>query len=203
MTAAISDASTPFSAACWRMMSSWRSGSWISCTAWSTGCTSARTATTTSASPVARTSRRRSSARRRARLRDEAEGRLERRAVAGWALMASGGQLRKNPRQLLLKFAEAAGIVHSVGRPLGLLLLGELACRALVQRLVPAAPGPLLPDRLVGRDGDRGVVVGLQPRLKEQRRLHHQRPRRRLLLRFDGPPLGDPLAHLRPDQLLE
>src|ERR1700759_96706 len=167
MTAAISEASTPLSAACWRMMSSWRSGSLISCTAWSTGCTSASTATTTSARPTASTSRRRSPARRRRRLREAVDGRLERRAAAGWALMGSGRQLRKNPRQLLLKFAETAGIVHSVGCPLGLLGLGELARRALVQRLVAARRGALGPDRLVGHHGDRRVVARLQPRLEQ------------------------------------
>ena len=36
MTAAISDASIPFSSACWRMMSSWRSGRVSSWIAWST-----------------------------------------------------------------------------------------------------------------------------------------------------------------------
>src|SRR6201991_1958647 len=187
MTAAISDASTPLSAACWRMMSSWRSGSLISCTAWSTGCTSASTATTTSARPTPRKSGRRSTARRRARRRDAVEGRLDRRAAAGWALMTSGGQLRKNPRQLLLKFAETAGIVHSVGRPRGFLRLRELARRALVQRLVPARAGALGPYRLVGHHGDRGVIARLQPRLEQQRGLHHQRPRGRVLVRLRRP----------------
>src|SRR3954451_16999993 len=161
------------------MMSSWRSGSLISSTAWLTGCTRLRTATITAARPAARTRRRRSSRRRRARVLGA--GRPEEvRALAGGALMGSGGQLRKYPRQLLLEIPQTAGVFYSVGRPRGLLILRELARGALVDRLVAAGGRPLGPHGLVGHDGDRGVVAGLQPGLEQQRRLHHERARRRL-----------------------
>src|SRR4051794_17824353 len=160
MTAAISAGSTCLSAACWRMMSSWRSGSWISSTAWSTGRTRLSTATMTAARPAARTSRRLSSCHRRARDRG-GWGRFPVRAAAGWALI-SGRQLRKNLRQLLLEIAQAAGVFYSVGGPLRFLGLRELARVALVHGLVAARRGPLGPDRLVGHHGDRGVIGGLQ-----------------------------------------
>src|SRR3954447_11487010 len=152
MTAAISAASTRLSAACWRMMSSWRSGSFIPSPAWSTGRTRLTTATITAARPAASMSRRRHTWRRRARVRRSArpDGR---RAVAGWALI-SGCQLRKNRRQLLLEFPQGAGVFYSVGRALGLLLLRELARMALVDRLVPAGGRALRPHRLVGHHGD-------------------------------------------------
>src|SRR3954469_24502582 len=178
MTPAISAGSTCLSAACWRMMSSWRSGSWISSTAWSTGRTRLSTATITAARPATSTSRRLSSWRRRARARAE-RARLPERAVAGWALI-SGRQLRKNRRQLLLQFAQAAGVFYSVGGPLGLLGLRELARGALVDRLVAARGGPFGPHRLIRHDGDRGVVARLQPGLEQQRRLHHERAGRAL-----------------------
>src|SRR3954453_391483 len=102
------------------MMSSWRSGSLISSPAWLTGCTRLSTATITAARPVARTSRRRRTLRRRARVRREARPE-EGRALAGWALMGSGGQLRKYTRQLLLEFPQRAGVFYSVGGAPGLL----------------------------------------------------------------------------------
>src|SRR3954468_5491744 len=141
MTPAISAGSTSFCAACWRMMSSWRSGSLISSTAWSTGWTRLSTATMTAVRPTARNSRRRRRARERGLARPE-----EVRAVAGWALI-SGRQLRKNRRQLLLQFPQAAGVFYSVGGALGLLGLRELARGALVDRLVAARGGPLGPHR--------------------------------------------------------
>src|SRR3954471_22129453 len=193
MTAAISAASTRLSAACWRMMSSWRSGSLISSTAWWTGWTRLTTATITAARPAARRSRRRSLWRRRARVRWAAWAE-EVRALAGWALMGSGGQLRKYPRQLLLEIPQRAGVFYSVRRPRGLLILRELARGALVDRLVAAGGRPLGAHGLVGHDGDRGVVAGLQPGLEQQRRLPHERPRRRPGDGLDRPPLGDPLA---------
>src|ERR1700754_1629277 len=164
MTAAIRDASTCLSAACWRMMSSWRSGSLISLTAWSAGLTRLSTATITSARPAPSVNRRRSTAAR--------EGRrllaLLRGAVTGWALMLLRRQLLKNPRQLLLEFAQTAGVLYSVRGPVGLLGLCQLSCRAFVQGLVPARPSALGAHRLIGHDGDRGVVVALQARLEEQ-----------------------------------
>src|SRR3954466_12855257 len=171
MTPAISDGSTCLSAACWRMMSSWRSGSWISSTAWSTGRTRLSTATITAARPPTSTSRRLSSWRRRARARAERD-RLPERAVAGWALI-SRRQLRKNRRQLLLQFAQAAGVFYSVGGALGLLGLRELAGVALVDRLVAPRGGPPGADGLVRHHGDRGVVGGLEARLEQQRGLPH------------------------------
>src|SRR3954447_21136100 len=186
MTAAISAGSTRLSAACWRMMSSWRSGSLISSTAWLTGCTRLSTATITAARPVARTSRRRRTLRRRARVRGALSEEV--RALAGWALMGSGGQLRKYPRQLLLEFPQRAGVFYSVGGALGLLGLGELARGALVDGFVPAGGRPLGPHGLVGHHGDRGVVARLQAGLEQQRRLYHERARRRLAGGLAPPP---------------
>src|SRR3954447_18958736 len=141
MTAAISDASTFLSAACWRMMSSWRSGSLISCTALSAGRTRLSTATMTTARPAASIRRRRST---RA-LDGWWRAAEERRAVAGWALI-SGRHLRKNLRQLLLEFSQSAGVLYSVGRPRGFLLLCQLPGCPFVQGLVPTGAGSLGAD---------------------------------------------------------
>src|SRR5689334_18932477 len=139
MTAAISAASTCLSAACWRMMSSWRSGSLISLTAWSAGLTRLSTATITSARPAPSANRRRRTAAR--------EGRrllaLLRGAVTGCALMVLRRQLLKNPRQLLLQFAQSAGVLYSVGGPCRFLRLCQLPCGPFVQRFVAAGAGAL------------------------------------------------------------
>src|SRR3954453_16352001 len=203
MTPAISAASTFLSAACWRMMSSWRSGSVISLTAWSAGLTRLSTATITSARPAPSVSRRRRTCMRRARERPLvwAADRDDRRAVAPGALMTSDRQLRKNPRQLLLQFAQSAGVLYSVGRSCRFLTLWELARGALVERRVPARAGPLYPDGLVGDDRDRGVVVALEPRLEQQRGLDDQRTRR--LRRLALAPLRHPRSDARPQQGLE
>src|SRR4051812_30756423 len=164
MTPAISAASTFLSAACWRMMSSWRSGSVISLTAWSAGLTRLSTATITSARPAPSASRRRSTCRRRGRERPfvGAADRDDRRAVAPGALMTSDTQLRKNPRQLLLEFAQAAGVLYSVRGFCRFFGLCQLPGSALVEGLVAAGARPLGADGLVGHDRDRGVVVALQ-----------------------------------------
>ena len=84
------------------------------------------------------------SRRRQARARDgrrRGAGRV-RAVVADWALI-SGLQLRKNPRQLLLQFAQTAGVVDSVGRPLGLFSLWELTGCPFVQGCMTACTGPL------------------------------------------------------------
>src|SRR3954468_16386999 len=117
----------------------------------------------TSASPAPSANRRRSTAAR--------EGRrlvaLLRGALTGWALMLLGRQLLKNPRQLLLEFAQSAGVLYSVGGPVRFLGLCQLSCCPLVQRLVPAPPSSLGTHLLVRDDGDRRVVVALQARLEE------------------------------------
>src|SRR3954447_11814889 len=182
------------------MMSSWRSGSVSSLTAWSAGCTRLSTATITSARPAPSASRRRRTCMRRARERPDGRA-WDRRAVAPGALMTSDAQLRKNPRQLLLQFAQSAGVLYSVGRPGRFLRLWELAGGALVERLVPARPGALRPDGLIGHDRDRRVVVALEPRLEQQRGLHDQRTRR--LRRLALAPLRHPRTHAGPQQRLE
>src|SRR5919205_587846 len=66
MTAAISAGSRPLSRACWRMMSSWRSGSAISRTAWwKPGHASANASAATTAAPSRAPIRRRRTVRRR------------------------------------------------------------------------------------------------------------------------------------------
>src|SRR5919205_587849 len=66
MTAAISAGSRPLSRACWRMMSSWRSGSAISRTAWwKPGHASANASAATTAAPSRAPIRRRTVRRRR------------------------------------------------------------------------------------------------------------------------------------------
>src|SRR3954471_23521077 len=200
MTPAISAGSTFLSLACWRMMSSWRSGSVISLTAWSAGRTRLSTATITSARPAPSVSRRRRTCMRRARERPDVRA-WDRRAVAPGALMTSDRQLRKNPRQLLLQFAQSAGVLYSVGRSCRFLTLCELAGGALVERRVPARAGPLCPNGLVGDDRDRGVVVALEPRLEQQRGLDDQRTRR--LRRLALAPLRHPRSDARPQQGLE
>src|SRR3954468_9959025 len=91
MTAAISAGSTCLSAACWRMMSSCRSGSLISCTALSAFPTRLSTAIKVSARPASSVSRRRRTWRLRAR-----DGRRRDwavvRAVAVRALISSASQ---------------------------------------------------------------------------------------------------------------
>src|SRR4051794_27593742 len=168
MTPAISAGSTFLSLACWRMMSSWRSGSVISLTAWSAGRTRLSTATITSARPAPSVSRRRTTCMRRARERPAGRDadREDRRAVAPGALIVSGTQLRKNPRQLLLEFAQTAGVLYSVGRSCRLFRLWELACGALVERRVPTGARPLGADRLGRHDRDRRVVVALEAGLE-------------------------------------
>src|SRR5262245_44734881 len=109
-----------------------------------------------SARPAASVSRRRSARPREAR-RLWAAGR-GRRAVTGGALI-SGGQLRKNPRQLLLEIAQTAGVLYSVGRSIRFLGLCELPCSPFVQRLVPPGACALGSDGFVGDDRDRRVVV--------------------------------------------
>src|SRR4051812_44951566 len=142
MTAAISDASTSLSAACWRMMSSWRSGSWISRTTWSAGLTRLKTAAATITKPRV-SSTRRFHTRARETLRPRAAGRE--RVVLADALI-SRVQLRKNPRQLLLQFAQTAGVLDNVGRSGGFFSLRELPCGAFVQRLVPPGASALGTD---------------------------------------------------------
>ena len=57
--------------------------------------------------------------------------------------MTSDRKLRKNPRQLLLKIAQTAGVLYSVRRPRGLFRLCQLAGGALVERFVAAGGGAL------------------------------------------------------------
>src|SRR4051794_29019352 len=159
------------------MTSSWRSGSVISLTAWSAGLTRLSTATITSARPAPSVNRRRMTCLRRAGERPDvrAAGR-DRRAVAG-ALMTSDTKLRKYPRQLLLEIAQTAGVLYSVRRSLRFFRLCQLSCGPLVERLVPAGPGALGANRLVGHDRDRRVVVALQAGLEQQRGLDDERLR--------------------------
>ena len=177
MTAATSAGSTFLSRACWRMMSSWRSGSWISCTACSnTGRSSRkpRMPRPSTASAVLRR-RRRTAALRRARGR--ARVAEERRAVAaGRTLIRSACQgsptgssrgpranrdcPQRGSRACAFSSAESWRAARS----------SSAAC--------PRAAGALEPQRLVGVDHDRRVEGALQAGLEEQRHLDDQRPRR-------------------------
>src|SRR5829696_4995062 len=198
MTPAISAGSRPLSAACCRMMSSWRRGSAISWTALSTrGATIA--ATTAAETTIATASQvtRRSSARRRCGVR---RGRA--RVVADRVLM-SLMQLLKYPGQRPLQLVERPGVCDRVRRSGRFLLLGELARRALVERLVPPRPGPLAPDGLVGHHCNGSVEGRVHPGLEQQRHLDHQRTRRGIARRLLLAPRPQPLADPRPQHPLE
>src|SRR5215210_8314556 len=198
MIPAISAGSSCLSAACWRMMSSWRSGSAISLTALSTpGATMAATTaapiTTARASHVSR----RSSARRRSGAR---RGRA--RVVADRVLI-SLLKLLKYPGQRLLQIFERPGVSDRVRRPGRFLLLGELARRPLVERGVPPRTGPLAPDGLVGHHRQGSVEGRVHPRLEQQRHLDHERSRRRVALGLLLAPGPDALPDPGPQQALE
>ena len=118
--------------------------------------------------------------------------------------MTSDRQLRKNPRQLLLKFAQTAGVLYSVGRPRGLFGLCQLAGGALVERLVAAGARRARPGR------------PRRPRSRSSRRSCPPGPPRTAAASpprapcgggsrrgLGVAPLGDPRAHARPQQALE
>ena len=208
MTPAISDGSRPLSAACWRMMSSWRSGSAISCTALSAN---GRTIAIASAA--------RPRARRPARPAGAAgcsagapwcagRGRL---AAPDVASGGPGGSLRAHALSLPStsdKRASSSSIVPEfatakVARA-RLLVLGELARGALVDGLVAAGGGALAPHLLVGDDRDRGVEAGSMPASNSSgtstTSAGGDGSRRGLAPRAR---LSDPLADARPEQALE
>src|SRR5205085_1693810 len=86
----------------------------------------------------------------------------------------------KDSRQLALELLLCAVVDRDVGGALRLLVLGELARRALADGLVAARAGALGPE-LLGRDhGDRRIEGAVHVRLEEQRNLDDRGDRRRL-----------------------
>src|SRR3954467_7654081 len=193
MTAATRAGSRPFLCDCCRMMSSWRSGSVISCTACLSGCRPISSTTPRSViSPRTRLRRRR---RTFAARRAAAVGRPLLVALAAAIL----SQLLKHFRQLGLQLLNRPVVADDEIRSLGLFVLGQLPCGPCLDQLVSArrsAPGANL---LFGHDGDRPVEHRFHSRLEQQRPLHD---RRGLILRtfaeFRNPP-----AHARPEDALE
>src|SRR4051794_357853 len=177
------------------MMSSWRSGRTTSLTAWwKTGAISSAPSAATEAKP------RRAAIRR---LRTWRRWAAVRRAIAPTSSRGSGSCGSDDPIQdvpeLALQLLDRSVVDDGVGRPLLLLLLGELARVALVEVRVAARGGPLV-AHLVGRDDrDRRVVHPLEVRLEQQWRLHHQRARICALF-AEG---DNPGAHAGPDLPLQ
>ena len=143
MTAAISAASTSFSSACWRIMSSWCSGRVSSWIAWSNVPLATSTPT-----------------------RDP-----DRRATAPTAASAPPPAPSLHRAQLLdqggqrpLEVLDRAVVRDHVLGPRGLLLLGELARLALVDQGVAARLGALAAHLLGGDDGDGRVEDALHAR---------------------------------------
>jgi hypothetical protein len=83
----------------------------------------------------------------RERDHDERRAATIRDALPSAPSAGSSPQLVKHRRQLPLQVLDAAVVAHDERRPPRLLLLGELARRALVGERVPAAGGPLLAQR--------------------------------------------------------
>ena len=201
----MSAGSRPLSLACWRMMSSWRSGRVISRTAWwNCGHTRTIAIATSSAAPTA-------SGEPAAQHGAPAGG----RPACGRARAAAGGgmgmgahrergvQLLKDRGQRKLQLLDSSAVCDHVRRPGRFLLLRKLARGPLVDRVVAARGGALGAHVLVGDDRDGGVVGAFQAGLEEQRRLHDGGARRRVLVVERGAPPRDARAHQRPQQALE
>src|SRR3954465_12512430 len=105
--------------------------------------------------------------------------------------------------QCALQVVERAVVADDDVRTLRLLLLAELTRGALVDAAMPARACSLAAHRLVGYYGDRAVEDGLHPGLEQQRDLAHRCPRARVGVLELLAPLGDPLAHPRPEEALE
>src|SRR6187431_914489 len=138
MTPAIRAASRFLSEACWRITSSWRSGSLTSCTALSAhGATIAAIANAAIATAARKPSRRRAP-----RVRDARRGRFAAREgdflVAVLVPIVSSAQLLKNVSQLLLQRCQIAVVADDVIGARRLLFLAELARGALVDLPMPA-----------------------------------------------------------------
>ena len=152
-------------------MSSWRSGSAISRTAWSSvGISSAAAPTTTAAS----------ASRRRA----AGDARLRRRDAASVAVRA----MRAHDSLSLSRTADSAASSSSTVPELRPTKVARRAFssweswRAARSSTAswPRAARALGADVLVGDDRDRRVVDAVHAGLEQQRRLHHRGPRRRV-----------------------
>ena len=185
MTAAIRLASMFFSAACWRMMSSWRSGSVNSRIARSNSPVLTIRPTTNPTSTAAATP---AVQRRRRTLRsgDFAPGfdlsavpdGLKRRAANCGDLSAPPSsfhliaQLREQLGQLPLEVIDRSIVADHVLCPCRLLLLGELPGAALLDQGMTALLGTGPASLFVADDRNRRIEGFLHPGLEEQRHLH-------------------------------
>src|SRR5215212_736145 len=201
MTPAMSAASRCLALACWRMMSSWRSGRVTSRTAFSP-----RGRSSSAPTPATRRTPARSASRRRRRtfaltldLRSPSRLALCRRS------RESSG-CRQHPdhgRQVALGFLDRPVVDYGVVGAGRLLVLGQLARHPLVCRLMAPALRAARADLLVGDHRDGGVEGALHAGLEQQRYLDHQGHRRRVAVELFHPPRRDALPHARPEQPLE
>src|SRR4051794_28058917 len=210
MTAAISEASMFFSAACWRMMSSWRNGSVTSSSARSARperriASTAPSATTAAPGAARRVQMRPAEARVPERRREPRRLVAGRRDVRDTAMLPLSMEPGEQRRELALELLDAAVVDDHVVCPRRFLLLGQLARLALTdQRVAPCLRAPA-PHLLRGRDGDGRIEDAVHSGLEEQRHLDRGELRARRQL---GQPGGDPLSDqgmslpLEPGELL-
>src|SRR5215212_6831034 len=201
MTAAMSAASRCFSLACWRMMSSWRSGRVTSRTAFSpSGRSSSAPTPATTRTPARSASRRR---RRTFALTLDLRS-PSRLALCRRSRESSGCRQHPNHgRQVALEVLDRAVVDDGVVGARRLLVLRQLARHPLVDRLVAATCRAPHAHLLVGDHRDGRVEGALHAGLEEQRDLDHQGHRRRVSLELFRPPRRDALPHPRPEQPLE
>ena len=153
MTAAISAASTPFSAACWRMMSSWLRGS-----------VSSSIALLSDAGRDRDPDQGRHSERPRRRGQQTPPASLPSSHPPSFSTRADSARSRSS--------TEPSFSITCSARP-GLLLLGELARLALVDQGVAACRGALAANVVGGDDRDGGVEDAVHAGLEQQRHLDH------------------------------
>src|SRR4051812_27392246 len=193
MTAATRAGSSPLSCDCWRMMSSWRSGSVISCTACLSGCMPIRTTPPMIPMRTAATRTRR----RRTLAARQAAG-LGRRLLVALAV-AILSQLLNHFRQLDLQLFKRPVVADDKVRFLRLFVLAQLTRSALGNSGMATSARALGADVLVGDDRDGLVEHGFHSSLEQERHFDDSgRPSFNLF-----PELGHPSPHHGPQDAFE